>query len=51
MLDSTTAEMIDICSQCESFVATESGLFASLITAVIAMIVRKFEKRKMKKKM
>lgn len=43
-------EMIDICSKCQSFVQTEVGTIAVLITTLIGLIIRKFEKRKLLKK-
>lgn len=43
-------EMIDICSQCQSFVQTEVGTIAVLITTLIGLIIRKFERKKLLKR-
>lgn len=43
-------EMIDICNLCDGFLKKEVGLIATIITALIAVIVRKFEKKNYRKK-
>jgi TRAP-type C4-dicarboxylate transport system permease large subunit len=49
MNDLQLTEMIDICSKCQDFVATEVGTIAVLITTLIGLIIRRFEKKKMSK--
>ena len=50
MLEKSTVEMIDICSQCQNFIDGESGWIASAITALIALVIRAIEKKRLKNK-
>lgn len=47
MEDLQITEMIDICSQCQSFVQTEVGTIAVLVTTLIGLIIRKIEKKRL----
>ena len=41
-------QMIDVCSHCEGFLKTETGIVTGLVVTLIAAVIRMFEKRKMK---